>query len=77
MVAGQVPLGALSLTKATVGVLQLSAASVTTVISDAGTSATAQNGPIAVGLLAVGASVSFKVMSWVTFIVFPQSSVTE
>src|SRR6185503_16477244 len=74
MKIGQVPLDA-SLRKATTGTEQLSASSVTTVISGVGTSAIhcTVNGR---GLLAVGGVVSSTVMVCVTVIAFPQASVT-
>jgi hypothetical protein len=65
-----------SLTKATTGLtVQLSASSVTTVTSGAGTLA-AHSTLIGNGLLAVGGVISFIVIVCVTFIELPQSSVT-
>src|SRR4030042_1577193 len=65
-----------SLTKATVGVAsQLSASSVTTVISGAGTSAMHCTF-MGAGLLAVGLVLSTAVIVCVTLMLLPQSSVT-
>ena len=65
-----------SLTKATTGAaVQLSASSVTTVITEAGTSATHSTLTPA-GLLAVGSVISSTVIVCVTRIWLPQSSVT-
>ena len=77
IVSGQVPPSDTSDTNATTGlVVQLSVSSITTVGSAVGTS------PIhptvtGAGLEAVGSMVSSTVIVCVTFIVFPQSSVTE
>ena len=66
-----------SLTNATIGLtVQLSASSVTTVISAAGTSPI-HSTVTGAGLEAVGLVVSSTVIVWVTVIVFPQSSVME
>ena len=76
MVSGQLNPSLASLTHATTGAaVQLSASSVTTVISGAGTSA-AHSTLIGAGLLAVGSVTSLIVMAWVTLIELPQSSVT-
>jgi hypothetical protein len=76
IVSGQVRPSLTSLTHATVGAaVQLSASSVTTVISGAGTSA-AHSTLIGAGLLAVGLVTSLIVIVWVTLIELPQSSVT-
>ena len=76
MVSGQVFPSEISDTKNTVGIaVQLSAASVTTETSGAGTSPTHSTvSPI--GFEAVGGVISLTVMVWVTFIELPQSSVT-
>ena len=74
--SGQVLPSETSETKATTGLtVQLSKASVTAVISDAGISAV-HSTCIADGFEAVGGVTSSTVIVWVTFIVLPQSSVT-
>ena len=74
--SGQVLPSLTSETKATTGAaVQLSASSVTTVISAAGTSA-AHSTLTGAGLLAVGGVTSLIVIVWVTLIELPQSSVT-
>ena len=65
-----------SLTNATVGVPQLSASSVTTLMSTAGTSSI-HSTFTATGLLAVGSVISLTVIVCVTLMEFPQLSVTE
>ena len=75
MVSGQVNPSETSLTNCTVGVEQLSASSVTTLISATGTSSI-QITLIAIGLLAVGATVSLIIISWVTVMLLLQASVT-
>ena len=76
MVSGQVFPSEASETNETIGIaVQLSAASVTTETSAAGTSLTHSTvSPI--GFEAVGGVISLTVMVWVTFIELPQSSVT-
>jgi hypothetical protein len=67
-------LGVLSLTKVTVGVLQLSASSVTTAGSAAGNDPLQTVRLMEAGLLAVGATLSVTVITWVKLLVFPQAS---
>ena len=76
MVSGQVFPSDTSSTKETTGeTVQLSAASVTTEISAAGTSLI-HSTVIPAGFEAVGGVISLTIMVWVTFIELPQSSVT-